>query len=254
MFMCLMAVQYSMAQSEPESLLSAGKAWIMCYTPDEPMSQGPNGYVEQMLGDEIVKDNISFREILERGCQIVGEQCPPPDFRETGCYVGQDANGKVYFYWKQNDVYIVVMDFSLNEGDTYYQKDTEGHVWDEFVITKVSEEDFSNHSDGKPRKCIRLTSVHNSLLSDVWIEGVGSIYGGLKGASFFQWAGGGMSLYQCNENGNIIYLSPQSTNGMNRHRKDAVTDELYDLQGRRLDGQPRNKGIYIQNGKKVVVK
>ena len=28
----------------------------------------------------------------------------------------------------------------------------------------------------------------------------------------------------------------------------------YNLQGQRLDGQPTNKGIYIQNGKKVVVK
>ena len=31
-------------------------------------------------------------------------------------------------------------------------------------------------------------------------------------------------------------------------------NSFFDLQGRRLDGQPRNKGIYIQNGKKVVVK
>ena len=29
---------------------------------------------------------------------------------------------------------------------------------------------------------------------------------------------------------------------------------IFDLQGRRLDGQSRNKGIYIQNGKKIVVK
>lgn len=29
---------------------------------------------------------------------------------------------------------------------------------------------------------------------------------------------------------------------------------IFDLQGRRLDSQPTNKGIYIQNGKKVVVK
>lgn len=34
----------------------------------------------------------------------------------------------------------------------------------------------------------------------------------------------------------------------------AQSDAIYDLQGRRLDGLPTNKGIYTQNGKKVVVK
>lgn len=33
-----------------------------------------------------------------------------------------------------------------------------------------------------------------------------------------------------------------------------LSGSVYDLQGRRLDSQPTNKGIYIQNGKKVVVK
>ena len=31
-------------------------------------------------------------------------------------------------------------------------------------------------------------------------------------------------------------------------------DNWYDLNGRRLDGKPTKKGVYIQNGKKVVVK
>jgi hypothetical protein len=32
------------------------------------------------------------------------------------------------------------------------------------------------------------------------------------------------------------------------------SSDFYDLQGRHLDSQPTNKGIYIQNGKKIVVK
>jgi hypothetical protein len=30
--------------------------------------------------------------------------------------------------------------------------------------------------------------------------------------------------------------------------------QWYDLNGRKLDGKPTKKGVYIQNGKKVVVK
>ena len=33
-----------------------------------------------------------------------------------------------------------------------------------------------------------------------------------------------------------------------------TTDAWYDLQGRRLSGQPTQKGMYIQSGKKVIVK
>ena len=33
-----------------------------------------------------------------------------------------------------------------------------------------------------------------------------------------------------------------------------IDDSWYDLQGRKLDGQPTTKGVYIKNGKKVVVK
>jgi hypothetical protein len=31
-------------------------------------------------------------------------------------------------------------------------------------------------------------------------------------------------------------------------------DSYYDLQGRRLQGQPTQKGVYIVNGRKVVIK
>ena len=33
-----------------------------------------------------------------------------------------------------------------------------------------------------------------------------------------------------------------------------VKDQYYDLQGRTVNGQPLKKGLYIQNGKKVIVK
>jgi hypothetical protein len=32
------------------------------------------------------------------------------------------------------------------------------------------------------------------------------------------------------------------------------SEEWYDMQGRKLEGKPARKGVYISNGKKVVVK
>ena len=43
----------------------------------------------------------------------------------------------------------------------------------------------------------------------------------------------------------------QIVNGKSSNGK---SDEWYDLQGRKLEGKPTQKGIYINNGKKVVVK
>jgi len=34
----------------------------------------------------------------------------------------------------------------------------------------------------------------------------------------------------------------------------AGADDWYDLQGRKLSGKPSKKGLYINNGKKVIVK
>ena len=76
LFMCLMAVQYSMAQSEPESLLSADKIWIMCYKPVGPMYEGQNSYDELMLGNERIIDGITFRQILRLGFwQLCSPSC-----------------------------------------------------------------------------------------------------------------------------------------------------------------------------------
>ena len=40
------------------------------------------------------------------------------------------------------------------------------------------------------------------------------------------------------------------------HAQESVTDDApwYDLSGRRIEGRPTKKGVYIQNGRKVVIK
>jgi hypothetical protein len=38
------------------------------------------------------------------------------------------------------------------------------------------------------------------------------------------------------------------------NREEVNNEEWYDLEGRKLQGQPKQKGVYISKGKKVVVK
>ena len=47
----------------------------------------------------------------------------------------------------------------------------------------------------------------------------------------------------------------EGTTGVNELKHELSVDETwYDLNGRKLDGMPRKRGVYIMNGKKVVIK
>ena len=50
-------------------------------------------------------------------------------------------------------------------------------------------------------------------------------------------------------------LATERTNGIEAIRQsEAANGQWYDLQGRRLNAVPTRKGVYIQNGKTIVVK
>ena len=52
-----------------------------------------------------------------------------------------------------------------------------------------------------------------------------------------------------------IVFSGSETTGIDAATlRDITTGDWYDLNGRKLNGMPTKKGIYIQNGQKVVIK
>lgn len=59
-------------------------------------------------------------------------------------------------------------------------------------------------------------------------------------------------LYSLNgDNGGYSFIAT-GVNGVNR--ESAVNNHYYSLEGVRIDGQPAQKGVYIYNGIKIVVK
>ena len=63
-----------------------------------------------------------------------------------------------------------------------------------------------------------------------------------------------VSKFQQIYGGNVYPLDDHIAGITDGIQADEILSPLYDLQGRRLDGQLINKGIYIQNGRKVVVR
>ena len=82
-----------------------------------------------------------------------------------------------------------------------------------------------------------------------WIKGVGST---LDFFGMLPLPGNYNSLVVCEVNGEVIYQSATSVQGIKSNTPNSG-GAIFDLQGRRLSATPA-KGVYIQNGKKWIVR
>jgi hypothetical protein len=124
---------------------------------------------------------MTFKQIVSSSWQY--DQDGPSNWKETNEYVGE-ADGKVYLYNQQTKNTIQVMDFTLKVGDTYRQTltgDPKNGYWD-FVVTAVKDTVIATSVDKTPRKCLYLSWSDSKETDDVWVEGIGSLYGGVQGA------------------------------------------------------------------------
>ena len=159
-----------------------GKEWTMAYLGTvSPEYQHTFSYQQIKLGSAIEVDGMTFKQIVKSSWQY--DQDGPSNWKETNEYVGE-ADGKVYLYNQQTKNTIQVMDFTLKVGDTYRQTltgDPNDGYWD-FVVTAVKDTVIATSADKSPRKCLYLSWSDSKETDDVWIEGIGSLYGGVQGA------------------------------------------------------------------------
>jgi len=159
-----------------------GKEWTMASLGTVgPEYQHTFSYQQIKLGSAIEVDGITFKQIVKSSWQY--DQDGPTNWKETTEYVGE-ADGKVYIYNQQTKNTVQVMDFTLKVGDTYRQTltgDPNDGYWD-FVVTAVKDTVIATSVDKTPRKCLYLSWSDSKETDDVWIEGIGSLYGGVQGA------------------------------------------------------------------------
>ena len=238
-----------------DSFLEEEKVWTV-----KIESLGPNStyvsYKEYKLMDNVSIDGISCRQLFTRDKQE-GEdewsEWQPGEFGGT-TYISEDSDGKVY-YDDTNMKNFLLMDFSMQEGDVYRFDDDYDVL--PFVVTAVSDTILDNSFDRKPRKCIHLSQIANGKIltedyhRDIWIEGVGSVKHGLMGMRGKMMSGSHL-LMKCTQQGNVIYQN-DNVSSVQGIKKQLIDDtSIYNLNGQRI-AQPK-KGIYIQDGKKLVIK
>ena len=193
------------ASAQTVSLLSDSKEWTMAYLGAVgPEYQHTFSYEQIKLGSAIEMDGMTFKQIVSSSWNY--NQNGPSNWKETNEFLGE-ANGKVYLYNQQSKNTAQIMDFTLKVGDTYRQMLTadpnDGYM--DFVVTAVTDTVIATSVDKTPRKCLYLSIPGSTNRVDVWVEGIGSLVGGVRGAYVLQSAGAIPMLRTCKQDGQTLY-------------------------------------------------
>lgn len=167
-------------------------------------------------------------------------------YYEDGVYRGamREADKKVYIYHRfdADNQESLLYDFSMKEGDRVSFNDIE------FVLAS---EDYIESGNMAFRQ-MKLADVNNTGEINYWIEGVGALEGPLNPFYSMRTGGVDISITSCYVDEKCIYS--RLADGIDLPSAVIGKESLiYDLHGRRLEQKPA-KGIYIHNGKKMLVK
>lgn len=164
-----------------------------------------------------------------------------------------------------------VMDMNWSVGKTLYYQDIYYVNWTGFpsvryaygTIDEIKEGTFGTENTLQYVDLNGLLIIHGIGLTE-WKDGE-CLFGPIEPYEYAHWPDGNLDerhyrsmLVHFERDGEVLYdVWPQKdfNNGMTpvRHRQAAENDAVYDLQGRRLDRVPK-KGLYIRDGREVVVK
>lgn len=246
------------AQEDYETLLSESKVWTMMIKPSVNSEvYGDLCYINEtkLVGDTVI-NGINFKQKYERQCKQ-GEEMPA-EWSATKEFLGQDGS-KVYLFSSFTNKMILDTDISLQVGDKLgcYDLSFYRDLLFNYMVTVVSDTVLDCSTDKVRRKCVYVyvenRPPNHPLFTDVWIEGVGSQNYGISGVWRTMTVGAYVNMIKCTEGDAVIYQKdlPLNLQDMSSCRIENKT--IFDLQGRHLLKMPL-KGVYIQNGKKRIVR
>ncbi|MBR5149665.1 MAG: hypothetical protein IKV15_10830 [Bacteroidaceae bacterium] len=188
-------------------------------------------------GDTIVSDRV---------CKKLYKQSQTSEGKElTVSYCWQ--NGKQY--WQDDKL---LFDFGLDRYDYFFGVDNKS---DNVSFRCVMEAGDTILNDGLPRRYMIVSEQMDEDLidpenTDIWVEGVGSLYTGIFDYNAIA-EGQKVKLLNCTYNGLCIYQTIDAHMRNVLEFAPSVVTPYYDLQGRKVANPTR--GIYIKDGKKVII-
>lgn len=200
---------FTSAQKEYDSVVSESRLWTM----DMKMRLDPKEYninweTEMKLAGDTIINGIHFMRRYYRDWQKGEEK--PERWITTNEYVGQDGS-KVYIYDDLFKTMKLDMDFSLNDGDKIVVYDEEPNNVFYFVVTAASDTILERSTDRTPRRCLHVQMEQFPDVTDVWIEGIGSLTYAVSGVmQFFATGGADFKLTKCTDGDAVLYQTGTS--------------------------------------------
>ncbi|MBQ3768855.1 MAG: DUF3244 domain-containing protein [Prevotella sp.] len=186
-------------------MIEDNKEWTMVYMTTRPQEEDLQtfNYKQIKFGSALEVDGMTFKQMVCSNWE--NGQNGPEDWKEKEEYLGE-ADGKVYLYNQHFKNTVKIMDFTLQVGDTYRQIQMgDPNDYMDFVVTAVTDTVIATSIDKTQRKCLYLSRPGSTKIDDVWIEGIGSLVGGVYG-SLVQLMGGSIpSLRKCQKDGQTLY-------------------------------------------------
>ena len=252
-------------------LVDGGMSWIQRYANDKCSPE--YRYTEKR--HFYFKEDEGMTIIGGHPCRMLYASVLDEEQNEHIVAALYEEDGRVYCYpWRGAEEAHLLYDFRANMGDELtvgvlnfdndFEKEHEIEL-SPCQVVRVTEEDFF----GIKRRCLYLKEpvyTSNGYVyfdhteeDGCWIEGIGSTAGIANSLGLVQKAGSPFKkLLECAWMGDIYYHAeddnlPDDIRDIRIDRNaQSSKDVFYDLTGRPVSAP--SKGIYIQNGKKVLVK
>ena len=222
-----------------QPMLAEGKAW----TVNHPRFIGEERWAKELLKGDTVINGHQMKVCYQ---EFNGASYASSAYYEEG--------RKVYVYSYRAKKEDLVFDFDLKAGDKAELSGREIEVVDEFMVS----------AQGHEHRAMRIAyTADGNKETELWIEGIGTRAGLLS--LYRQAIGATVEFGSCTIGDEILFTAEDFTRiSAIRTIKtsERTNNAVYDLQGKRVANSSEfqgssfklPKGVYIQNGKKVVVK
>ena len=245
--MIILSFHASFAQEEITPLLQEGKVWHYQYNPAPASLHLQHHFLVQ--GDTIISDVKYYKILIKMTSDTMGER--PYEYY---CAMREES-GKVFRVNDKSYKEELLYDFNMSQGDSLSYTEEDRVV--KLLVKNVGQIKLR---DERMVKCLTLEkSIMSETTGYIYlIEGIGPSIGLTQPIGKDTGTGVGYRFLSCEDSNEQLLTEEDLHAHLYPTMIGATSNEpsfniFFTLQGRRLTAKP-SKGVYIQDGKKRVMK
>lgn len=226
-----------MWSQQPEAWFYKGKQWARLSIGYQIQDKSTTTSV--IVGSEEI-DGLTYWKV----CRSYKENLS--DLAFSGYYLREEGK-KIYRYYPNTKEETLFLDFNVKKGDSWI---TENSM--DIKIIEVTDTILPN-GDETRRKCIK-TGLDEYHVFEIWVEGIGSLHGGIEGLWIGR-TGGGSTLLCCHDESQSFYVAePYNTCFLETKAPSLVVPgKVWAVYSQSVEPEPKEStATYIFNGTKQI--